>query len=143
MLGWHLSVYRLDGVERAPAGDVRAGRRLTRVLNDAADTEDGRARIAVWQVGPHELDWLDALVKQRQAVSLGGNGYPTRYAGPARSVLPELTEDPPAARRVWASDPDPGDILLPQWAGKTTVDLEAAAACHPVEWLLVEAWDES
>ncbi|RKQ90869.1 hypothetical protein C8N24_0684 [Solirubrobacter pauli] len=141
MLGWHLSVYRLGGVERAPAGDVRAGRRLTRVLNDAADAEDGRTRIAVWQVGAHGLDWLDALVKQREAVSLGGNGYPTRYAGPARSVLPVLTDDPPAARRAWASDS--GDILLPQWDGKTTVDREAAAACHPDEWLLVEAWDES
>lgn len=139
MLGWHISVYRLPNIEPAPAGDVKLKRGLDRALQAAAETHG--ERLGAWQTGLSGLDWLDELVKKREAVDLGGNGYPTRYAGPARTVLPQLTDDPPAARRVWASDP--GDILLPSWDGKTSFDRALAAACDPDEWLLVEAWDES
>lgn len=124
-LGWHISVYRQQNDGRAPA---------------SAGAACGN-RLAVWQTGLGGLDWLNDLVKEQKAVSLGGNGYPTEYTARADHVLPRLLGEPPGAKARWTFDE--GDVLLPEWLGKTTKDGEAMRACRPDEWLLIRAWDES
>jgi hypothetical protein len=98
-------------------------------------------RLAVWQTGPGGLYWIDDLVKEKKAITLGGDGYPFRYTAMAKHLLPQVIEGPPDARPVWGYDP--GDILGPAWEGKTARDEEALQSYPPDEWLLVEAWDES
>jgi hypothetical protein len=83
---------------------------------------------------------LEFVVKG-EAVDLGGNGYPNRYAAPAAMVLPLILAGPPQANERW--NYDAADIMGSQWEGKTTINTDAAAACAPDEWLVVEAWDES
>ncbi len=124
-LGFHISVYRQqnDGTSpatfRAPQG----------------------ARLAVWQTGLYGLRWIDELVAQHKAIDLGGNGYPLQYTAQASEIIPRLRGEIPEARSVWAADP--GDILLPEWLGRTTRDEKTMDACRPDEWLIIEAWDES
>ena len=126
MLGWRISVYRqLDGgKEPAPFGAAR-----------------GEARLAVWQTGLGGLDWLDELAKQRNAIDLGGDGYPNQYTAMAQHLRKELFEGPPYAKEVWSRGES--DIVTPKWPGKTLVDRAALDACGPTEWLIIEAWDES
>jgi hypothetical protein len=125
MLGWHISIYRQTNGGALPA---------------TMESTEG-TRLAVWQTGLGGLDWLDELVKAGRAIYLGGNGYPLRYTATAEHLIPRVVEEPPGAHRVWVYDPH--DILTEKWEGKTVIDRNAAAACHPEEWLLVEAWDES
>jgi hypothetical protein len=124
-LGWHISVYRQQNDGSAPA---------------AFGAPHG-ARLAVWQTGLSGLDWLDDLVNQHKAIDLGGNGYPMEYTAMASYIIPRLHGDPPLAKAVWTFDE--GDIITPEWLGKTTKDTEAMDACCPDEWLIVQAWDES
>lgn len=125
MLGWLITVYRqLDG------GDSPAQPQSAKGV-----------RIAIWQAGLYGLQWLDELTKSGKAVSLGGNGYPLRYTAPAGSLLPVVLDKPPWVHDVWSFEVT--DILLDNWLGKTAVDRAVAEQCHPAEWLLVEAWDES
>jgi hypothetical protein len=98
-------------------------------------------RLAVWQTGLDGLNWINELVKQQKAISLGGNGYPLEFTAMATHLKTQLLEGPPCAKAIWTHDP--GDILSPAWQGKTTKDLEALDACRPDEWLLIQAWDES
>lgn len=124
-LGWHISVYRQqnDGSAAALFGAARG------------------TRLAVWQTGLGGLDWLDGLVQRQQAIDLGGNGYPNEYTAMAAHIVPQLRAGPPAANTVWTYDA--GDVITPQWLGKTTTDPEMMDACRPDEWLLIRAWDES
>lgn len=125
MLGWHISVYRQTSDGSAPAsfGAMHG------------------ARLAVWQTGLGGLEWIDELVRDGIAISLGGNGYPLEYTAQAMHLLTRLRGGPPAAKAVWTYDK--GDILSPQWAGRTTMDDESINACRPDEWLLIQARDES
>ena len=125
-LGWHISVYRQQNDGSAPASFGAAhGQRL-----------------AVWQTGIRGLDWLDELVKEQKALDLGGNGgYPNEFTAMAAHIVPRLRDTPPEAKAVWTYDA--GDIITPQWLGKTTKDADAMDACRPEEWLLIQAWDES
>ena len=125
MLGWHISVYRQTNDGLGPA---------------TAESATG-ARLAVWQTGLGGLDWIEDLVKAGNAIDLGGNGYPVRYTALAKSLIPQISEDPPGARMTWACGKD--DILTDKWEGKTVIDRGVIQACSPDEWLLVEAWDES
>ena len=125
MLGWHISVFRQTNGGASPA---------------IAESQHG-ARLAVWQTGLGGLDWLEELVQAGKAISLGGSGYPCRYTATAEHLIPRIIETPPGARTVWVCGA--GDIITDKWEGKTVIDREAAAQCHPSEWLLVEAWDES
>jgi hypothetical protein len=56
-------------------------------------------------------------------------------------TVPRLRGDPPLAKPYWTFDKS--DIITREWLGKTTKDLEAMDACHPVGWLIIVAWDES
>ena len=124
-LGWHISVYRQQNDGSVPAS-----------FGAAHGT-----RLAVWQTGLGGLDWLDRLVKQQKAIDLGGNGYPNEYTAMAAHIVPRLRGDPPEAKAVWTFDE--GDIITPEWLGKTSKDPETMNACRPDEWLLIQAWDES
>ena len=121
----HISVYRQKEGGFSPA---------------TWETAEG-TRLAVWQTGLGGLDWLDELVKADKAIYLGGNGYPNRYTATAEFLLRQVMENPPKARDHWLVDA--GDIVTSTWVGKTATDPAEASQCSPVEWLLVEAWDES
>ncbi len=129
MLGWHVSVYRLEDGGAWPG------------------TVDSRlsTRLAVWQTSDVHvigLDWLDELVKAGNAIDLGGDGYPNRYTARAKYLIPKVIDHaPPHANKTWVCGPE--DILGPGWEGRTVTDPAAAAQCRPNEWLLVVAWDES
>lgn len=124
MLGWNISVYRLE------QGAVRA----------TTKSPTG-VRLAVWQTGLDGLDWIDELVKQGKAMNLGGNGYPCRFTATAEHLIPHFVNGVPEAHSTWSFEAS--DILLKEWEGKTAVDQTALAACRPDEWLLLVAWDES
>ena len=125
MLGWHISVYRqTDGADSPAAVRSHLG-----------------ARLAVWQADWDGLDWLNELVKQGNAMSLGGSGYPFRYTAPAQHLIPLIGEAPPGARTTWLRED--GDTITDKWEGKTVIDHATASLCTPNEWLIVEAWDES
>ena len=72
---------------------------------------------------------------------LGGDGYPRRYTATAEHIIPRIIDDPPEALPIWACDE--GDLITEKWEGETVIDIEIAKQCHPNEWLVVEAWDES
>src|SRR4029079_18404387 len=99
MLGWHISVYRQQNDGSLPAS-----------FGAAHGT-----RLAVWQTGLRGLDWIDELVQQQRALSLGGNGYPLEFTAMTVHLKTQLLEVPPHAKAVGTSDP--GDILSPQWLG--------------------------
>lgn len=125
MLGWHVSIYK-----QADGGG-----------SPATFSTPEATRLAVWQTGIGGLDWLAELVKTDKAISLGGNGYPYRFTATAESLMPQISDAPPAARDNWLSEA--GDLTTDKWEGKTVVDDAALTQCRSDEWLLVEAWDES
>jgi hypothetical protein len=144
MLGWNIGVYTMvaRNTSDATTPQVQPSMR-DRTLAQGGSLRDRFAqgdRIAVWQSGIAGLRWIDELVKSGTAIAESTNGYPSVFYAKAVDVVP-LLNAPPDARQVWASGPD--DILTEKWAGRTVVDHEAAAACAPDEWLLIEAWDES
>jgi len=114
MLGWHISVFRVDGMGR---GD----------------------RIAVWQAELGGLDWITALIADGKATG-GGNGYPMRYLVRATDARDALAS-PPEVRHRWALGL--GDIVLDGWLGRTTIDEAAVAALDDDDLLQVVAWDQS
>ena len=124
-LGWLISIYtqRKGGASPASFG------------------EEAAARLAVWQTGLGGLDWVDEPVKQGSPISLGGDGYPTKYTAQIKQVRPIVLDRPPGARLHWGFDE--GDILTELWCGKTTIDRDALDSCGSDEWILIRAWDES
>jgi hypothetical protein len=125
MIGWHISVYRQTDKRTLPA---------------TPESPEGK-RLAVWQTGLDGLNWISNLVKEGKAIDLGGNGYPCRFTGVAQHLIPRIVDGPAGARNTWISEAS--DILTDKWEGKTVIDHAEVADCSPVEWLLVEAWDES
>jgi len=123
VLGWNISVYRLE------QGAVRA---TTASLTSA--------RLAVWQTGLDGLDWIDELVKQNKAINLGGNGYPCRFTATAEHLLPHFVNGALEAhsRRSFEAS----GMLMEGWEDTTAIDQTAIAACRSDEWLLLVAWDE-
>jgi hypothetical protein len=108
-LGWEITVYRQSSGGASPA---------------TANSPYG-ALLATWVVGVRGLDWLDELVKESEAIYLGGNGYPFLYTAPAEYVLPKIIEVSAGARRL-SGPPAP-----------------LVAQCRPDEWLIIEAMDQS
>ncbi|HMZ08212.1 MAG TPA: hypothetical protein PK078_11385 [Anaerolineales bacterium] len=124
MLGWFICAYRQAGSRQLPA----------------TQTSAKGIELAKWQASLSGLDWIEALVKEKKVIFLGGNGYPLYYTASFKELQPFL-KNPPEARQTWAADP--GDVLLPHWKGKTYIDQAGMDQCEPDEWLLVEVWDES
>jgi hypothetical protein len=119
MLGWHFIIYRT--MPDSPGESMR--------------------RIAEWQTGWEGMNWIDRLVTECKAVSLGGCGYPYSFKAQAKEVKDLVVKGPPDARHPWVFDH--GDIPGPDWKGRTTLDLPAWEACAPDEWLDIDVWDES
>lgn len=144
MLGWNVGVYTMVARNTSDAPtpqDQPSTRGLT--LTQMGSLRDRFARgdrIAVWQSGIAGLRWIDELVKSGAAIAARTDGYPSVFYAKAVDVVPRL-DAPPEARPVWVSGPD--NISTGERAGRTLVDQDAAAACTPDEWLLIEAWDES
>lgn len=145
MLGFGISVHKM--VRPGPLDGVRS---LDEVARRWPDRESrlslgkalqGGEQIAVWQTSWNGTDWLDALVAEGHALVLMHGGYPTLYLAQARHVVGGLGDEPPDARSPWRFEI--GDVLLSNWVGQTVVDHARVEACHPDEWLLVVAWDES
>ena len=125
MLGWHISVYR----------------KIDHMTEPAMAKSPRGTRLAVWQTSLGGLDWINELVKDGKAISLGGDGYPCWFTATAEHLVQRIIDGPPEARSRWISEAS--DILTDQWEGKTVLNRDAAADCLPNEWLLVAAWDES
>jgi hypothetical protein len=123
MLGWNISVYRLE------QGAVRA----------TTKTPTG-VRLAVWQTGLDGLDWIDELVKEGKAMNLGGNGYPCRFTGTAEHLIPHFVNGISEAHSPFSFEGS--GMLMEGWEAKTTINQKAIAACRPDEWLLLLAWDK-
>ena len=118
VVGWSIRVFRQAG-----GGDC-AGRE---------DSRKGQA-LARWRSGVQGADWIDDLVRQGCAVSLGGYGYPYTYTAPARWVAPH-------ALAVQPDDWGPPDPRLPWIDPRPVIDRAGLDACPPDEWLLIEVWD--
>jgi hypothetical protein len=118
MLGWHFTI------EKKHCGEA-----------------SGFVKLAVWQAAVSGLQWLDQLVKEEKAISLGGDGYPYKFKAQTKVLKPVVFSGPPYANAVWGFDH--GDILLPGWQGKTCIDRDAWEACDPDEWLDIVVYDES
>lgn len=125
MLGFFMELYRQKDGGALPA---------------TRNSEEGQ-KIAVWQTGPHGVDWLFELAKAGKAIDMPGGGYPDRFTAPAREIIPCMIEGPPQARERWIAGEE--QVFVGPWAGATKIDRKALAACKPDEWLLVQAWDES
>jgi hypothetical protein len=110
MLGWEIFVYRRAAAE---SQDKREGVLVARWMTEAFGG----------------LDWADNLVASKQALDLGGSGYPSRYSIPAGVLLTLLSHGFPSAR--------------PGWTSNLLMDRAALASCSSEEELEVEAWDQS
>jgi hypothetical protein len=124
MLGWWIGIYRQEE---------------SSLLPPKYETALG-ASLADWQTGIHGLDWLDDLVKAGNAIDLGGNGYPCRYTATARYLLPHIISPPNREQDERVISDDENDD---HWDEPTVTHPDVASLCHPDEWLLVEAWDQS
>ena len=124
MLGWNISVYRLEqeavrATTKSPIG----------------------VRLAFWQTGLDGLDWIDELVKEGKAMNLGGNGYPCRFTATAEHLIPHFVNGVPEAQSTLRFEGS--GMLMEGWEGKPAIDQTAIAVCKPDEWLLLVAWDGS
>ena len=124
MLGWHVRVCRQQNEGTHPA----------------SFGADQGACLAVWQTGVYGLDWIYELVKEANAIDLGGNGYPCEFTATAGHLTEALKRAPHTNATGVTRE---RDILSRDYLGKTTVSSEAIGACRPDEWLVVEAWDQS
>jgi hypothetical protein len=144
MLGWNVGVYTMVARNISDAAVLQDHPSMRGLSVTQLDSlQDGFARgdrIAVWQAGSAGLRWVDELVQSGAAIAAHTDGYPSVFYARAVDVVPRL-DAPPEARPVWVSGPD--DVVSGEWAGRTVVDRDAAAACTPEQWLLIEAWDES
>lgn len=107
MLGWDIAIYT------QPDGSTPA----------TMSSKEGDV-VARWETGLGGLDWIDAIVAEGKATSLGGNGYPIRYTFQAKHLLAGISKALDSATFVRGID---------------THGVEG----RPDEWLLVEAWDMS
>jgi hypothetical protein len=144
MLGWHISLHRLTD-------EVSIRRSFAVALFDPerkAEFDEGAVgeRVAVWQAGIRGLRWIEEAAGRDGGVALSRNGYPNWYLVRAADLIPTIRghrpyEPPMYEYPTWIVGE--GDVLLPGWLGRTTVNAQAMDRCKPKEWLLVEAWDES
>ena len=123
MLGWHFIVHKSPCKESAEAPNGRP------------------TQMAVWQADGSGLGWLDQLVGEKKAISLGGDGYPYRFTAMAKYLKTVILGGPPYARSAWGFEH--GDILTSGWKGRTGIDQNAWETCDPDEWLSIDVWDES
>ena len=113
-----------------------------------ADQRAADKNLATWETGIQGLLWIQALVAEGHAweESLNG-GYPNRYSGQAKVLLPLFHDGPPLSPGMDALAQDdqngetwvvPGDA---NW--NITLHSDRMAACSSEQILTLEAWDQS
>ena len=123
MLGWYIVVFVAN----------------SEVSDDQSSTE--KTRLASWDSGIGDRNWLDQLVKENKLLDLGGNGYPYTYSGKASIVLPIITSGPPPH--------DGPDIIGDDYfiSGNKVYSLKLneleISQCIPDDQLTIEVWDQS
>ncbi len=93
-----------------------------------------------WSAGLLGCQWLDDLVKQGIAKSLGGNGYPNRYELPLSVLLNRITPTPPADNSPTVIGDDyisDGSISNFKFHEHAVLDIDSNTVVE------VEAWDQS
>jgi hypothetical protein len=121
MLGWHIIIYRKHG--KGSIWDEHT--------------------ISDWITGPSGTDWLDRLVEAGLAQMTEHNsGYPLKYIGRAKDLLPHLTSQPTPH-----SGPDiiGDDYFMPTgWRGTIKIKEHLVSEClESNEEIIVAAWDQS
>lgn len=123
MLGWHIFI------RQQAAGNAHD------------EPRPSGPTLASWEAGLRGLDWLDALVEEGKAASLGGDGYPLRYTATAAALLSKLSDGPPRHDSPMVLG---DDYVMPKgWIGHVSIDRASLAACPADDELLIEAWDLS
>ena len=126
MIGWNISVYR----QKNPI-----------VMLPATAASHAGERLAAWQTDEYGLAWIHELVKEGNAIDLGGDGYPCLFTSRSKYLTPQIADSPPRANKVWHREDF--DFVRDEWLGKTMINSEVIARCTSDEWLLIVAWDES
>ena len=121
MLGWKIIIYRSHG-----SGKIW-----------------DEHTIADWITGLGGTDWLDRLVEKGLVIQTEHNyGYPLRYEGKARDILPHLKFQPTPH-----SGPDVigDDYFMPTgWKGEIKINEHLVEECLQTNELIkVSAWDQS
>jgi hypothetical protein len=106
-----------------------------------SDSNDHNHNIVSWTTGMYGLSWIDELVKEGNAVNLGGDGYPLRYLIKAKVLRTVLNKGLP----THDSPPVVGnDYYLPSgFNSDIRINTELLANCSDDEELVVTAWDLS
>ncbi len=121
MLGWHIIIFRKQG--KGTIWDEHT--------------------IADWTTGLGGTRWLDRLVETGQAKQTEFNGgYPLKYVGRAKDLLPYLTSQPTPYK---GPDIIGEDYFMPTgWKGTIKVKEHLVAEClESNEEIIVHAWDQS
>lgn len=111
MPGWIISVYRQQNYGLEPAN---------------SGAEQGVC-VATWHTGLGGTDWIDLLVKRKNAISLSGECLMFEYTAKAKYLRSELLSGPPHINMM----------------SGYTKNTEALEACDKNEWLLIQVWDDS
>jgi hypothetical protein len=105
-----------------------------------------RGFIGEWEaagVGMVALEWLERLVAEGRATSLGGNGYPYTYKISASSLAEALRAGAPNIRPGKSVIVGEDYITRDGTVTGFEIDWDALGECPPEEELFVEAWDLS
>lgn len=89
------------------------------------------------------IDWLDELVKEGLIELVEHNGgYPIKYAGKAKVILPHLSSQPAPYKGPLVIGED---YVMPSgWKGHINIKEHSVRAClENDETILVNAWDQS
>jgi hypothetical protein len=106
-----------------------------------SDSDDHKHNIVSWTTGTYGLSWIEDLVKEGNAVSLGGDGYPIRYLIKTKVLRSVLHK----GFQAQDSLPVIGDnYYLPSgYNSNIHISTELFADCSDDEELVVTAWDLS
>jgi hypothetical protein len=139
VLGWNISVYRLNDEEAIRDAFASAPAHPQRRLEF-----DGAAlveRIAVWQAGVYGLDWIERIADEDgEGIALIRDGYPHWFLVRADDLIPQIVEG--CRRNTWCGRHGERDACSPTGSARRRSTRRPMRSCKG-EWLLVEAWDQS
>jgi hypothetical protein len=125
MLGWQVYINKHQ---------IRSEFAAEELLND-------KSLIATWITGVDGLSWLYDLVKDGQALYLGGSGYPIRFTAKAailKSIVTNLPKNYQGSTVI-------GDDYVHFGGFNQIVKIyqKRMDSCKSDEVLSIEAWDQS
>lgn len=94
-----------------------------------------------WQASIGGLGWIEKVVQDGKAIQSRKDGYPNRYEGRARDILPLIWNGPPAHVAPLVI----GDNYVSRggWIRDFKRDDGLVRACPLDAALIIEAWDQS